>query len=440
VYVLSINLENSASAQVTWDAILTYSYSPADDSISAVGSLQRKGKLVGVREEERARMGAATLTIYEPDGTTVRKTLTSSVPNTSGMYTFTYANTAFESGKVYPATLSVVYNDAPYTSSANIDVGAEKLQYEFFTQTATKLAESVSHIESTVVSSAAQTAEVVQTVRSQLTSKLSEVETSIGSHVDSVLATAESSINAQVENTRSLVESSARSEIINTESTVKSNEELVVRYRTYTGLAPVIDVYNASNAQKIVKGRMKESGNSGVYEYAVQFQSSWGKGAFTIVCSEPARGTIDALSLNVVNADIESISSQVSAILGSTSGLGDLSKVGEAMSSKFSMIESALSKIGKDMVGDVVTGMSASGSMGAVFEQLSSVSKQIKDMAGETSNQVLEKLYKVSSDGKNDITYLKNKSQELKAVMQLNQKMIEDMANKPVTQTWYEYK
>jgi len=36
--------------------------------------------------------------------------------------------------------------------------------------------------------------------------------------------------------------------------------------------------------------------------------------------------------------------------------------------------------------------------------------------------------------------YVKNKTNELKAMIELNQKMIDDVANKPITQTWYEYK
>jgi len=74
-----------------------------------------------------------------------------------------------------------------------------------------------------------------------------------------------------------------------------------------------------------------------------------------------------------------------------------------------------------------------------LFNQLSSMSKQIKEMAGESSIN-LEKLYDVSSEKKDDMTYLKNKTQELKAVMELNQKMVDNIANKPITQTWYEYK
>ena len=36
--------------------------------------------------------------------------------------------------------------------------------------------------------------------------------------------------------------------------------------------------------------------------------------------------------------------------------------------------------------------------------------------------------------------YIKNKTQELKAIMELNQKLIDDVANEPIVQTWFEYR
>jgi len=129
-YYVTCYLENKASAQVTWQAILTYSFSPADDTLTAVGSLQRKGKLVGTNELERADMGTAILTIYKVDGKTVRNTIRANTINESGMYNFSLTNTDFAAGSVYPATLTITYRGRDYTSSANIDVGTEILQYD----------------------------------------------------------------------------------------------------------------------------------------------------------------------------------------------------------------------------------------------------------------------------------------------------------------------
>jgi len=455
-YVVTVYLENSASAQVTWESIFTYSYAPADDNLNAVGSLQRKGKLVGITEQERSEMGGATVIIYEPDGATVRKTLSATAPNSSGMYTFTYATTDFKAGKVYPATLSIDYRGKAYLSTANIDVGAEILQYEFFTQTAKKLGESVATIEKAVAGGTAQTRQDIEASRQQVVADIKNTENNLKQHVTasetalkSQVISTESALKSQVTDTetalksdiqkaKDLTEAAMKSQILNTESTIQLDDTLIIRYRTYSGLKPVIDVYNGKNIQEIVKGSMAEIGKTGIYEYSVKFMSLWGKGDFSIVCSESTKGTLDALTISVIGTDIEQVYSQVSAVLGATSGISGLKSVADTMKSQFSMLETALAKIGKQFVDDVKNAVNQASSLEPIAEQLSSLAGQIKGIAGE--NGALDKLLQVSQEGKGDIGYLKNKTQEIKAAMELSQKMVDNMANKPVTQTWYEYK
>ncbi|MCX5712265.1 MAG: hypothetical protein NTY47_04225, partial [Candidatus Omnitrophica bacterium] len=426
-YMLTAYMENSASAQVTWESILTYSYSPADDNLNAVGSLQRKGKLVGTTDLERADMGGATLTIYEPNGITIRKSLSATTPSNSGTYTFTYANTLFEAGKVYPANLSIEYRGRPYVSSANIDVGAEKLQYDFFTKTAKNLSESVASIQQSVAGGTAQTKADIQ-----------QSAEAVKAHVSDVLTSTETKIAAKVDEAKAITELAMKSQILNTESSLKTGDTLVVRYRTYSGLKPVMDVYNSANVQEMTKVAMTEIGNTGIYERSVKFETGWGKGEFTIVCSESTKGSLDAMTISVLKTNIEQVYSQISAVLGSTSGITGLKSVADSMNSQFSVIESALSKVGKDLVKEVKDATSSAGALESVFAQLSNVAKQIKSMS--TGGVNLEQLYQVSSDKKQDITYLKNKTQELKAAMDISQKMMDNVANKPVTQTWYEYR
>lgn len=437
-YVITVYLENAASAQISWEAILSYSYSPADDVLNCVGSLQRKGKLVGVTEAERQRMGGATIRIYEPDGETIRQTLTANAPNTSGMYTFTYANTDFESGKVYPTTLAIVYNDQAYTSSANIDVGAEKLQYEFFTQTATKLASSVEEIREAVAGGTAQTRQDIEASRQQLTADLISTKADIQNYVSGILSSTETTLTEKIEETRQQSELAMRSEILNTESVVRANDSLVIRYRTYSGLIPTLDLYDTKNVQRINKAQMKEVGTTGIYEYEVKFLNSWGKGEVSIICSESTKGSLDALVITIVSTDLDQISSQVSAILGATTGLSEFKETAAVMDSQLSMVEQALSKLSKDLVREVKAA-STSSSFDAIFRQLSGVQDQMKQLSGNQDVN-LEKLYTLSEDRKNDMKYLKNKTQELKAVMEINRKMVDNIANKPITQAWYEYK
>jgi methyl-accepting chemotaxis protein len=184
---------------------------------------------------------------------------------------------------------------------------------------------------------------------------------------------------------------------------------------------------------------MTEIKTTGIYEYALKFDSSWGRGDFTIVCSESTKGTLDALILSVISTDLEAMAGQIAGIMGTTSGISNLKAATDAMTSQFSVLETALGKMSKDLVSQV---KEASGSVSAfesVFSQLSNLAAQIKEMAGESSVN-LSKLYDVSKDKKDDMVYLKNKTQELKAAMELTSQLVQRANDKPVTQTWYEYK
>jgi methyl-accepting chemotaxis protein len=166
---------------------------------------------------------------------------------------------------------------------------------------------------------------------------------------------------------------------------------------------------------------------------------SWIKGEYTVICTEPTKGTVDALVITVRDTDIEEVSGGVSAVLGGTSGITGLKGVTAALSAQFSGIDKILAQISRDTANKVNEAKGAVNDLSQAVKQLSAMSKQIKDIGG-TKGINLEKLYDVSKDKNQDITYIKNKSEELKAAMELNQKMIENVAKKPVVQSWFEFK
>jgi hypothetical protein len=290
-----------------------------------------------------------------------------------------------------------------------------------------------------VTAGTAQTRQDIEASRQQLVSDLEQTGATVKSHVSEVLASAQETLQAKVEEARVETETARKSQILNRENAVRSGQKLTIRYRTYPGLIPTIDVYDANNVQRVSKASMAAIGTTGIYEYDVDFLSSWGKGDFTIICSEAENGTLDAMIISVIKTDLEQVYNQVSAVMGNTSGLSSLSNVADGLNSQFGMIEAALSKVGKDMGKRVQDAVGSATAFDSLFSQISGLAKQIKNMGGDTGVN-LEKLYQVSSDKKEDINYLKNKTQELRAVMDLNQKMIQNISEKPVVQRWYEYK
>jgi len=442
IQIVNVQAETIFSAQATWESKLTYTYDVASNVFSGVGSLQKRGKLIGSVPEDLVKLGRGTLKIFEPDGSALKfPAIEIEAPDNNGMYKFTITNAEFEGGKVYPATLSIVYSGNPFTSSASIVVTNEVTQ----TALAEQLTAATSQIVTAVATTAAETQSTVavtaaETQRKVVEAKAQAVE-EIKGHVTSVLTSTEGKLTKQVEEVRQQTVTGIKSEILNRENTVRSSQPLTIRYRTYPSVAPIIQVYSPENRQMLQANmRAIATGQeTTVYEYTVLFDGAWGKGDFTIICSEASYGSMDALIISVIKTDIESIAGNVAAVLGTTSGISTLKDVADSLNSQFSIIESALSRVGKELVGEAKEASASSQALESVFKQLTGIANQVKGIAGKASYN-LDKLYEVSSEKKNDISYLKNKTQQLKATMEVNKKMIDNIANKPVTQVWYEYR
>ena len=150
--------------------------------------------------------------------------------------------------------------------------------------------------------------------------------------------------------------------------------------------------------------------------------------------------TVDACVITVAKEDLADVAGQVSAVLGSTTGLTGMKSVADTLNAQVSLIDGALAKLSANVTGKVSEVTGTLGSLETVFTQLESISKQVKAIGGTAEGINLEKLYNVSKDKKDDMTYIKNKTQELKAAMDINQKLMQNAANKPVVQTWFEFK
>ncbi|MDD4900249.1 MAG: hypothetical protein PHG68_06685, partial [Candidatus Omnitrophica bacterium] len=430
---VTIALENQLTAMVQWNAQLATSYSADTDTLKCSAWLERRGKLVGTVATDLSDLQLASLSIS--DGTATLHSDSTTTHDDQGVYWFTWANTQLEAGKTYFVKVSVSYRDSAYTSGSSIDITSSKKIQETKTllqQEAIKTAAIQTAVETTLPSkiTAAQTS-----LETKVTAAKDEIKTDTGK----ILTATETTLPNKIETAKTAIQDVQKSQILNSENAIRSGQTLTIRFRTYSGLSPTLDVYDPKGGQKVNKQALKEIGTTGVYEHALKFPNGWGRGDFTLVCSETTKGTMDALTITVFKTDVEQIYGQVSSILGTTSGISGLKNVADTLNSQFNVIETALSKVGKDLVKEVKDAASSATALESVYTQLSSVAKQIKQLTGG-SNVSLEKLYSVSAEKKNDMQYLKNKTQELRAAMEMNQKMVDNIANKPVTQTWYEYK
>jgi hypothetical protein len=272
---------------------------------------------------------------------------------------------------------------------------------------------------------------------------LAVTKDALKSHVSDVLTTTETAIKAKLTQAYNLTEAGFKSEILNTESTIKTSSELNIRYRTYPGATAgsvTIDVYDPNNVQKKTKGIMKEVGNNtGIYEYAVKFGAT--KGPWTIVCADSVKGTLDALVINVIGADIESLSGGIASIMGTTSSISGLGTVVDSLTSTFGGITTTLDSIGSKIVKDL-KGTGTEGILNAVQTELVNVSQTIKTSLASQAGVNLDKILNVSEKGTANIVELKNTTQKLEAAMELSRRLITEVqANtfKPQQATCYVY-
>ncbi|MFH1441633.1 MAG: hypothetical protein ABIH18_06315, partial [Candidatus Omnitrophota bacterium] len=468
--VAADGVDGTYDNNITWDLIMTsleeatadyqvkssFVYDETGEDLTIRLWLERRGKLILNAADGRNVLGTASVDIFFETGGDPLVTVSFDAPATSNITTGVYkklvedvlsasgglgANILTE-GRTYYARCNINYggtagNVRTYEAGTTFTITiSQKLSKEIIGKLGVAEGETlIGRIGTAVAVEAAAT-------RASVTTEAEAVRTNVAavkSETATILTAAQTTLPEKITEAKTLLSDVVKSEILNNESSIRSGQTLTVRFRTHSGLSPKVDVYDANNNLRVNKASMAEIGTTGIYEHDVKFLIKWGYGDYTIVCTEASKSTMDAFTVAVIKADIEQVYSQVSAVLGSTSGISGLRGVADNLNSQFSVIETALSKVGKDMIKDVKDAASSAPALEAVFAQLSKVAKEIKSLTG-TSGINLDKLYKVSADKKEDMNYLKNKTQQLKAAMEVNQKMVDNIANKPVTQTWYEYR
>jgi flagellin-like hook-associated protein FlgL len=440
---VTVYLESLVSAQMEYKVQAKFAYDEDTDKLIINSWLEKKGTLITGIDTDLGLGGNAYIKIY--DGETLLTTLTDNSVDANGNYWFEVSNVTVAtssgglglvSGKTYFAKTGIWYRNREYQSGASFDISISK-----------KLKEVSEAIQAVSTEIAAQTEEiktkVEDSVEGIIQPKVEEIKGETAKILTAATETLPQTIDTakeeMVSSVTSEVKPHVRSGILNRQTAVKQGDTITIAYRTESNLKPVIDVYDPNNVLRIAKGKMVEVGTTGVYEYDVTFLKGWGVGDFTIVCSEPTQGTIDALGITVYKHDIEDLAGDISTVLGTTVGLSNLSDIPDDLSAQVSLIETSIEKISSSITTKVTEATEAVANLETVYNQLINLSGQIKKL-GATEEINLEKLYEVSKEKKEDIVYLKNKTEELKAAMEISQKMIDNVANKPVTQVWFEFR
>ncbi|MFC1658613.1 hypothetical protein ACFL1D_04410 [Candidatus Omnitrophota bacterium] len=414
----------------TWQVRMDFAYDEAegavDDKLTVRVWLEREGNLVN-----DANLGLAALSIY--DASSFVQTLSPDPgddPDSDGSYWFTWNDTGLTSGRSYFVRLSLAYGNETHWGG------------EDFYLTMNKTLGSLISDSTAAIQGLQSTAEgISDEVINQISPQLGLVKTD----TEAAVTATEVTIPGQITAAKEELEPHIYARILNTETQVVSGGALAIRFRAPAGSSPVLDLYNAEQTQLASALAMTAVGTTGVYEYELTFDSAWGSGFFTVICSEPTYNTLDGVTINVTTADLESVARDVSAVLGSTAGLQGAGDVGSLVDTAFSDITDKLASINERIVDATTAAVKgvlrtiSSTQAEGIYQAMSVVSETMQNIGTSTTGE-LESLYEVSIESSEDLDYVRNKFIELENLLTINKEMMDTVTYEPIVQTWYEFR
>ncbi|MFH1692059.1 MAG: hypothetical protein ABIC68_05795, partial [Candidatus Omnitrophota bacterium] len=452
VYIMSIS-ESLADYKVQ----SSFVYDEVDDQLGIILRLEKRGQVI--TSSAINALGTATVQFYTGNNELLG-TLTSTSFDTNGNCWFTVADATanvpsgflrkFAAGATYYARVSISYGGSSgdsmtYYAGNTFTITVTQSLQALTSQIAglsTDIATQVTGVQTVVATQAATTRAAVAAVQSDA----ARILTAAGTTLPAVIAASEAALKnkliAETDEIQTKLITEAKSEILTRDSIVMLGSTIKIRYRTYPSASPIITVYDPNNVARVSAALMTEM-SPGIYEYPLTFVSGWPRGDYSVICTEPTYGTLDGITLSAKSTDIENLSGNVSSIMGSVSNIRDIESKVAAFSSAFSAVEENIEKAAAAMSG-IQTGSqeaaAAASQLTSLYTSLKEMSAKIQELGG-TVGYDLQKLYEVNESKAQDIGYIRNKTQELKAMMSLNQQMIENAAKEePVVQTWFEFR
>ncbi|MFA6358179.1 MAG: hypothetical protein WCY09_05885 [Candidatus Omnitrophota bacterium] len=398
--------------------------------------LQEEEKLL----TEVAGLEGCLINIYDEDDALIKSfEYNADAANSSGVFWTKWVNPGLSSSKTYFARFRLQYEGAFHFGGKTFEIGSAE-QIADISQNLTagviainqSLAQKTEEIKDKIETKVTAMQEKVTSDIAASRTSIENKVTVIGAETQAQLATASTAIQEKVA-------TEASSRVMNEESFIKSGKTLAVKYKTASGLIPEIDVYDPKHNQRITKQVMTEIENTGIYEYKVNFLTGWGTGSFSIICSEPTTGTIDGIDIEVVKADLEDINSAAVVSMSQLSNIDtnqmkNLSASIGIVSSSIERIVGTMSDLGSmsGKISDLTNGIQKT-----VFEQLTVASDKMKEIAKQ-QNVKMDKMIDVSEKGREDVSYLKKKTLEIKATAELTNDILQRTNDKPINKTWLE--
>jgi hypothetical protein len=238
------------------------------------------------------------------------------------------------------------------TLVTTIDTGTSVLQTEIANlqqQIDASITQATAGIAADVASIKQDTTVIKEDTGSTLQERLDALETTVTSILEDTSTTIE-----KLETVEQEVQDSAKAaKILNRPTTVKRGESVSIEFQTDSGLSPVLDFYDPNNTQQVNNAAMTEIGTTGVYRYDLPVGATLPLGDYTVIVTEPTKGSLDSFGLSVADSDLASIGSDFSSVGTEVSDLREsLEKIEEAATESQTQANTAASaaKEARDLI------------------------------------------------------------------------------------------
>ena len=232
---------------------------------------------------------------------------------TGGIYNIEHKPLEGLTDKIYTLKADIAYHGKIYSAVASFSKGE-----------LSAIASTISGIQTAQTAQAAQVTTIQSGIAGQTTTLQSSI-TGLTTALASRIGTVETDMTAAVrKDLATQLAKGIQSGFLTRPGTVTTGTTVPIRYRTASGLAPKITVYDAGNVARVSAAPMAEISSTGIYEYRLTLDTAWGLGDFTVMTAESTKGSTDSLILNVVMGGLDEIYSR---IVGGTAGGASLDRI-----------------------------------------------------------------------------------------------------------------
>ena len=311
---LSLTMTLSAVAGQEYHVYSNFTYDATSDSFLINSWLEKSGSIV-------TNPTSCDVTVYDKNGNiidingsgTAGTDLISIVPNTNGVFRQNWDLVNINRNTSYFGKVQIAYQGTIYSSNVTYSISVPSVST---VSQVTALSQSVSDIQSSISNANAGLTSKVNTLQQDVTSVKNAVGTDQGTTLYSKVSDILTNTGTNIPDTiASELKKGPRSKILNRPTQVNVGDKVSIRYATDSGKTPTITVYDANNITRISGAVMAENGSTGVYNYDVTFDPSWGTGDYTVICSEPVTNSADSMIINVgTGTGISGIEAKVNAL------------------------------------------------------------------------------------------------------------------------------